>query len=161
MVKYCSGHVSVYVDWKLCYWQCNKYNSRSSTDPLKGVLEINWHHIIPKGNKIHSHLNIFHFEMDPLICTNWFKGFKLITGQKSPVFLGTRKNIWNKLIRTGRDLPSSPLVWSLVISSMSCFSLSLEGGGLGNTDWTGRVSNWNGLQDPRVTGDFAPDVKVM
>ena len=30
------------------------------------VLEIKWHHIIPKGHKIHSPLNIFHFEMNPL-----------------------------------------------------------------------------------------------
>ena len=50
---------------------------------------------------------------------------------------------------------SANVVWSLVISSsMSCFSLSLKGVGLGNTDWTGRVSNGNLKWSPEPKGHW-------
>lgn len=86
------------------------------------------------------------------------KGFKLITGRKSPVFPGTRKIFQMNSFEQGVTLLIAPLDSSLITSiSMSTFSLSPKGGSFGGVDCSGNEIT----QDLRVTREFMPVVKVM
>ena len=70
------------------------------------------------------------------------KGFKLITGRKSPVFPVARKIFQMNSFEQGVTLLIAPLDSSLITCiSMNTFSLSRKGGSFGGVDCTGNEIN--------------------